>query len=79
MRRQPSPRRPNHRYSFKALKDHNYRFSERPWPVKTPDGTAAKNDDGTDKTTTTYAMAPADNAAINKADAGRLLTVLVIL
>ena len=48
-------------------------------PVKNPDGTVAKNDDGTDKTTTTYAMAPADNGAMNKPMLVVVLTVLVIL
>ena len=64
---------------FKALKDHNYPVSEKTVPVKNPDGTAAKNDDGTDKTTTTYAMAPADNGAMNKPMLVVVLTVLVIL
>jgi MFS family permease len=64
---------------FKALKDHKYPVSEKTAPVKNPDGTVAKNDDGTDKTTITYAMAPADNAAINKPMLVAVLTALVLL
>ncbi|GLS19467.1 MFS transporter [Labrys miyagiensis] len=64
---------------YKALKDHKYPVSEKQTPVKDASGNVAKNADGTDQTTTTYAMAPADNAAMNKPMLVVVLTVLVIL
>ncbi|MDQ0392205.1 MFS transporter [Labrys monachus] len=64
---------------YKALKEHNYPVAEKAVPVKNPDGSIAKNDDGTDKTATVYAMAPADTAAMNKPMLVVVLTVLVLL
>jgi len=64
---------------FKALKDHEYPVAVKQTPVKGPDGTVAKNDDGTDKTVTTYVMAPADVAAMNKPMLVVMLLALVLL
>ncbi|WP_448951659.1 MFS transporter [Labrys neptuniae] len=64
---------------YKALKDHQYPVSEKQVPVKDASGAVVKNPDGTDKTTTTYAMAPADSAAINKPMLVLMLTVLIFL
>jgi MFS family permease len=64
---------------FKALKDHKYPVLEKQVPVKDASGNAVKNDDGTDKTATTYLMAPADDAGINKPMLVVVLTALVIL
>ncbi|CAM5764508.1 MFS transporter [Labrys miyagiensis] len=64
---------------YKALKAHNYPVSEKQVPVKDAGGNIVKNSDGTDQTATTYAMAPADGAAMNKPMLVVILTALVIL
>ena len=64
---------------YKALKDHQYPVSEKQAPVKDASGAVVKNPDGTDKTATTYAMAPADQSAINKPMLVVMLIVLIVL
>jgi MFS family permease len=64
---------------FKVLKDHKYPVVEKQVPVKDASGNVVKNTDGTDQTTTSYAMAPADSAGINKPMLVVVLTILVIL
>ncbi|MDQ0470740.1 MFS transporter [Labrys wisconsinensis] len=65
--------------AFQALKAHNYPVSVKTEPIRNPDGTPAKNADGSDQTKTSYAMAPADPAGINKPMLVLVLTVLVLL
>ncbi|MGJ4854963.1 MFS transporter [Labrys sp. KB_33_2] len=64
---------------YKALKDHQYPVSEKQAPVKDASGAVVKNPDGTDKTATTYAMAPADPAGINKPMLALMLITLIVL